>query len=139
MIRHILFWFVLMIIGVLNGILRVSTYGTLISDLSAHQLSTILGMILTGLAAWGLWKRWPLKSIRQAWIVGLLWLSFTILFEFGFGHIIAGHSWQHLISDYNLLNGRIWSLFLVWIQVMPPLFFSVSTEKFKYIKPSLNH
>lgn len=138
MIRHILFWFVLMIIGVLNGILRVSTYGRFLSDLSAHQLSTILGIVLTGLATWIFLKYRPLKSIRHAWFIGLIWFSFTILFEFGFGHFIAGHSWQRLFSDYNLLNGRIWSLFLVWILIMPPLFFSVFIEKFKYMKTTIN-
>ncbi len=128
MIRHTLFWFILMIIGVLNGILRATTYGTLISDLAAHQLSTILGIIFTGLAAWILWKRRPLESLRQAWIIGLIWFSLTTLFEFGFGHFIAGHSWQRLFADYNLLNGRIWPLFLIWILIMPPLFFKIKKQ-----------
>ena len=120
---HILFWFVLMVVGVLNGILRGTTYGKLMSDLAAHQLSTLFGILLTGLAVWLLWSYWPLDSARQAWIIGGIWLLLTILFEFGFGHFIMGHSWQHLLADYNIMKGKIWSLFLLWIFVMPYLFY----------------
>ena len=43
----------------------------------------------------------------------------TLAFEFLFGHYVAGHSWSRLIADYNILEGRVWSLFLVWIAVLP--------------------
>jgi apolipoprotein N-acyltransferase len=43
----------------------------------------------------------------------------TVIFEFGFGHYVAGHSWSHLLADYNLLAGRVWFLFLIWIALLP--------------------
>jgi apolipoprotein N-acyltransferase len=43
----------------------------------------------------------------------------TIAFEFGFGHFVAGHSWSKLLADYNVFNGRLWLLVLVWITIMP--------------------
>ncbi len=125
MMRHILYWFVLMIVGILNGILRGTTYGTVMTDLTAHQLSTITGIALTGLAVWFLWKRCPLESARQAWIVGAVWFLLTVLFEFGFGHFIMGHPWSLLFADYNILEGRLWSLFLMWILIMPFVFFQL--------------
>lgn len=115
-----------MVTGVLNGILRVATYGTVTSDLVAHQLSTISGILLTGIIVWFLWKRRPLESSREAWIVGIVWFLLTVLFEFGFGHFIAGHSWQLLFADYNILNGRVWSLFLIWVLMMPYFFFRIT-------------
>jgi hypothetical protein len=126
--RHLYFWLILMVIGVFNGILRVFTYGRLMTDLTAHQLSTVTGIILSGFAGWILWKYRPLETAHQAWIVGIVWFSMTIAFEFGFGHYIAGHSWQHLLADYNLLRGRVWSLFLVWILIMPYFFFRISKQ-----------
>ena len=122
MIHHILAWFILMIIGILNGILREITYGPSFSDLAAHQISTFTGILFTGLFVWILWKRRPLTSSRQAWIVGTTWFLLTICFEFGFGHFVMGHPWERLFADYNLLNGRIWSLFLIWIGILPVLF-----------------
>ncbi len=123
--RHLLFWLILMVIGVLNGIIRVETYGKLMTDLAAHQLSTVTGVLLSGLAVWVLWKYRPLETARQAWVVGIAWFSLTIAFEFGFGHYIARHSWQQLLADYNILNGRVWSIFLIWILIMPYFFFRI--------------
>jgi hypothetical protein len=64
-------------------------------------------------------RLWPIGSAKEAWIIGACWLLMTIAFEFGFGHYVAGHSWSRLIADYNLLEGRVWSLFLTWIAVLP--------------------
>jgi hypothetical protein len=52
----------------------------------------------------------------------------TITFEFGFGHFVAGHSWAKLLADYNILQGRVWSLFLVWITVLPFVVFKVAAR-----------
>jgi hypothetical protein len=125
MLRHILFWFILMIIGIANGVLRGTTYGKVMSDLAAHQLSTVTGILLTGLAVWILWKYNPLDTTSEAWIVGGVWLLLTVLFEFGFGHYVAGHSWSALLADYNLFKGRVWVLFLGWIAMMPYFFYRV--------------
>jgi len=95
------------------------------TDLAAHQLSTVTGVLLSGLAVWVLWKYRPLETARQAWVVGIAWFSLTIAFEFGFGHYIARHSWQQLLADYNILNGRVWSIFLIWILIMPYFFFRI--------------
>jgi hypothetical protein len=50
----------------------------------------------------------------------------TVMFEFGFGHYVAGHPWEKLFADYNVLEGRVWSIFLVWVAVLPFVVFRVS-------------
>ncbi|MDH3304787.1 MAG: hypothetical protein OEM50_03900 [Gammaproteobacteria bacterium] len=50
----------------------------------------------------------------------------TIVFELGFGHFVPGRSFSRLVADYNLLQGRVWVLFLVWVAVMPYLFFKLT-------------
>jgi hypothetical protein len=124
--KHLLCWFVLAIVAISNGVLRQYTYGKVLSNLSAHQLSTVTGILATGVAVWMMHKRWPLQSPAQAWTIGILWLLFTIVFEFGFGHFVAGHSWAHLLAEYDLFQGRVWSLFLIWIAIMPRLFHRLS-------------
>lgn len=118
-LRYSLLWFALAIIAIANGILREQTYGKILSELSAHQLSTVTGVILSGLFVYYIHRIWPIESSNQAWIIGSIWLVATILFEFGFGHYIAGHSWSHLLNDYNIFKGRVWSFFLLWVFVMP--------------------
>jgi len=120
--RHLAAWLVLMLIAVANGLLREFSYGRQLPELAAHQLSTASGMLLTGLCAWLLARRWPLPDAAATWRVGATWLALTIGFEFGFGHFVAGHGWDRLWHDYDLSAGRLWLVFLAWVLVMPYIF-----------------
>lgn len=53
--------------------------------------------------------------------IGILWFVLTILFEFSFGSLVMGHSIEKLIADYNLLEGKTWSLFLLCVLIAPYL------------------
>lgn len=120
--RYLLAWFALAALAVVNGIVREASYGKVMPELAAHQLSTATGIAITGAFGYFLSRIWPLQSSAQAWRIGAAWLLFTIAFEFGFGHFVAGHPLSRLINDYNLLNGRVWTLFLLWMLVMPVVF-----------------
>jgi hypothetical protein len=117
--RYLAFWLILAVVAIANGVMRQAFYGRYLSELAAHQLSTVTGILLTGGVVWILNRFWPIGSAREAWIIGVSWLVMTVLFEFGFGHYVAGHSWSRLLADYNLLAGRVWLLFLVWIAMLP--------------------
>jgi hypothetical protein len=121
--RYLLCWLLLLLVAIGNGMLREASYGRFLPERTAHQLSTLTGIVFTGLCAWLLLLVWPLQTALQAWQVGMLWLLLTIGFEFLFGRYVAGHSWERLLYDYNLAQGRVWLLFLLWIAVMPYLFF----------------
>ena len=65
---------------------------------------------------------YPITYLRDPFVsiyVGLAWLIFTILFEFIAGHYVFGNPWEKLIRDYNLFEGRIWSLVLLPILAAP--------------------
>ncbi len=126
--KYILVWFLLALVAIANGIIRQTTYGKTVSDLAAHQISTVTAILASGTVVWFVHHYWPIESAAQAWSIGLLWLIMTVAFEFGFGHFVAGHSWSRLLADYNILNGRLWSLFLVWVTVMPFLIFQMTTR-----------
>ena len=125
LVRYLLSWFLLAIVAVANGVIREFIYGKHVSELLAHQISTGTGILFTGLLMWGLSSFWPIESFGQAWIIGACWFFATIAFEFGFGYFVAGHSWRKLLSDYNIFHGRVWLLFLVWITIMPYVFYKV--------------
>jgi hypothetical protein len=122
-LRYVLAWIPMMLIGIINGVVREATYGKVLSELRAHQVSTLTGVLLLGLYIWVITRLWSPQSSQQAVLIGILWLSLTVIFEFCFGHYIAGHSWSHLLKDYNLLVGRVWLLVLIWITVAPLLFY----------------
>jgi len=116
---YLLFWLVLMFLAIANGMLREATYGQYLSELRAHQLSTIAAAALFGLAVGLLAKHRLPASAIQALQIGIIWLALTVCFEFLFGHFVAGHSWSRLFQDYDLSSGRLWPLLLAWITFLP--------------------
>ena len=124
--RYVLAWFPMVAIAIANGALRESWYGQHLSELTAHQISTLTAIVLFGVYIWFVVRFWPPTSKAQAIAIGLLWLVMTIAFEFLFGHFVAGHTWERLLHDYNLLAGRVWPLVLVWVAVAPYLYFRMS-------------
>ena len=117
--RYSIAWLGLVLIGILNGAIRTFVYGPIMSELTAHQISSVTGIILIGLATWLLSLKRKIQSERQAIAVGSIWLVLTIIFEFIFGHYVMGHPWSRLLYDYNLLEGRIWSLVLFFTTIAP--------------------
>jgi hypothetical protein len=126
--KYLSVWFLLALVAIANGVVRQATYGRSVSDLAAHQISTVTAIIASGAVVWVANRFWAIESVSQAWTIGLSWLVMTITFEFGFGHFVAGHSWAKLLADYNMLEGRVWSLFLVWITVLPFVVFKVAAR-----------
>lgn len=117
--KYVLGWFLLALLAIGNGLVREATYGKLMPELAAHHVSTLTAMLLVAVVLVAMHRAWPLPSAAQALAVGSMWLVLTVSFEFLFGHYVAGHSWARLLQDYNLLQGRVWSLFLVWLVSAP--------------------
>ena len=118
-LRYSLFWFVLMVVAILNGIMRQTLFHNLLGELSAHQLSTVTGILLVFFAVWLINKKWKIEARQQALYIGIIWLIMTIIFEFVFGHFVMGHSWTHLFFDYNIFAGRVWLFFLLSLVFIP--------------------
>jgi apolipoprotein N-acyltransferase len=127
--KHILWWFAFPILGILNGTLREYTYKIFVGDLTAHQISTVTGIIFFGIVFYFIFKKWKIESVKYAILTGLIWLSLTILFEFGFGHYVMGNSWEKLFHDYNLSKGRVWGVLLIWITIAPYIFYKILNRK----------
>ena len=124
-VRYLLCWFALAAIAIANGMLRQGTYGRVLPELAAHQLSTATAVLFSGVFVWWFNRRWPLCSAGQAWFIGFVWLVATVGFEFGFGHYVAGHSWERLLADYDLVSGRVWPLFLLWVLSLPFVIYKI--------------
>lgn len=119
MLKYILAWFPMILIAIANGLFREKFLTIRFNELQAHQISTASMIVLFGVYVWVLFKIWFPISSNQTVIIGLAWLVLTIIFEFLFGHYVAGHSWSKLLYDYNIFQGRVWILVLVWISIAP--------------------
>lgn len=120
--KYLLAWFPMIPIAIGNGVLRERWYGKHVGSLEAHQISTATAIALFGIYIWLVMRALRPASGRQAIVIGLTWLVLTVAFEFLFGHYVAGHSWQSLLDDYDLLSGRLWVLVLAWLAIAPLLF-----------------
>lgn len=121
-VRYVMTWFAMLLVAMANGALRDFTYGRHLSELHAHQLSSLTGMALLGVVMWWFVRRWPPDSGRNALAIGFFWMALTLAFEFLFFHYVGGHPWAELIDNYKLLQGRIWVLVLAWVALAPYLF-----------------
>jgi len=118
-VKYIAAWLGMMVLAVLNGFARDRLYGPRVGDLAAHQFSTAILLVAFGAYFYALEKLWPLPSASTAWIVGVVWLAMTLLFETALGRVVARQPWRVLLADYNLLAGRLWIFVPLWVLCGP--------------------
>ncbi len=116
------YWVAMLLVSIANGALRDFTYGPILSERSAHQLSTLCSALLLGTIIRHFCRRAGLERGPWALAVGGGWVGLTVAFEFLFFHYVGGHSWSALLANYNLAAGRLWVLLLLWIGLAPSLF-----------------
>jgi len=124
LLKCFLAWFPMLLLAVINGAARDLLYKKYLGDLLAHQVSTLILIILIGIYVWYAIKNIQPVSGRQAFLVGVLWLVLTLSFEFGFGRL-QGHSWERLLSEYDLTHKRVWIFIPVWIITAPYVFYKI--------------
>ncbi len=121
--KYLLLWFPMVGIAFANGALRERWIRKHAGELRAHQISTVLLILLFAVYIWIVVRIWPPSSPGAAFAVGLMWLGLTLAFEFLFGHYVSGLSWSRLLQDYNLLAGRLWVLVPLWVLIAPWVFY----------------
>jgi hypothetical protein len=107
------------VLGIANGVIRELVYKDEVGDQTAHYISTATLIVLLALYFWMLDRRWPLPTLRDALLIGLMWALLTASFDFGFGHYVDRKPWSELARDYDLSAGRVWLLVLAWVAVGP--------------------
>ena len=127
--KYFLLWFPMVIIAIINGIIRQLFFTNYADELGSHQLSVISGITFFAIYIWFITGKWKLESAHMAIKIGLMWLVMTVIFEFIFGHYVMGNSWEKLLHDYNLLEGRLWVVVLIWTTISPYVFYLIRKQK----------
>lgn len=133
--RYVLAWFGLLVIAVANGALREAAFAESMSELAAHQLSTLIGSTALGAAIWFIVRTWPPASSAEALRIGLVWLVLTVAFEFFIGLVLAGRPLSEVLAAYDVQAGRVWVFLLIWIALAPLLFYRLSGAKDEKVTP----
>jgi hypothetical protein len=105
--KQIAAWLLLPAVAATNGAVRDLTYGKAMGRDLAHAISCL--PLAVAIIWWArfLARRWPVSGPRMAVRVGMVWLALTLLFEFGLG-ASQGTPLSEMISEYNVLRGRLW-------------------------------
>jgi hypothetical protein len=120
MVRALLAWFLILLLAILNGAFRVGFLILWLGETGGHIISTLLLLSLVLLASWILIPWVQPASTRDAWYIGVFWVFLTLSFEFLAGHFLFGQTWDRLIADYDLVDGRIW-IFVPIITLLAPV------------------
>jgi len=120
-LKACVFWVLLLALAILNAVAREKLFVQWFEPQLAQMLSGVSLSVLIFLATL-LSVHWlGLRTVGQCWLVGTLWLVMTVLFEFLFGHYVAGHSWETLWQAYRFPPDNLWLLVLIVTLVSPYL------------------
>ena len=112
-------WLVLLAVAFANGFLRVAWLIPSTGDHTGHVISTLMLSAAIALLSW-LTIGWIRPATeRDALLVGAIWVTLTLAFEFLAGHYLFGNPWSTLLADYNVFDGRIWVLVLATTGLSP--------------------
>lgn len=106
-------WLILAIAAIIVATFRIGVLLPSLGEQNAHQIGTIIFLIVQFVIIYFFIKKMKIVEVKTLLMIGIFWITITIIFEFIFGHYMMGHSWQKLLADYNLLNGRLWVLVLI--------------------------
>lgn len=121
--KLVLAWAGLLLLAVINGAARDFLYLDIFGLQRAHQISTITLLLIMTIYCYFVFYYRRLNSMSEAVKAGLLWVALTLAFEFLFGHYVGGHSWEKLLSQYNLPAGNLWVLIVIWTGVLPVFYY----------------
>lgn len=111
-------WAILVIVAVANGTARQLLLASRLGERTAHQVSSVMLSALILIVALASVPALGALTTGRLLGIGLLWLVLTVAFEFTLGRL-TGRSWEYLLADYNLLQGRLWPVVLATTFLAP--------------------
>ncbi len=115
-------WVLLVFVAIMNGVLREEVLLPALGDHGGHVLSSIILSLIIFLVTCVFLRH--TSFVFTTWdllLIGTLWLTLTVSFEFLFGHYVMGHPWENLIADYNIFEGKVWVLVLISTFLSPTI------------------
>jgi hypothetical protein len=109
LVRAVLAWLVLAAVMFANGAARALILEPRLGEHLARQIATGTGVLMVFGFALVFVRRLEAPPGAELLKVGFLWLALTLAFEFGLG-LATGASWETMLADYDVGQGRLWPL-----------------------------
>jgi hypothetical protein len=126
--RTTLAWLGLFILAFANGAFREVVLKKVagIEEPLAHQLSCFTGAIFWTAFVWLTWSKINIGSTVEACIVGVYWFVLTVLTEtWLINRLMSKMTWKQILHTYNVAEGELWGLVLIWAGILPMVIFWV--------------
>lgn len=119
--RALAIWFVIMGVETLHGTLRTLLLAPWLGDLPTRQVGVLIGSLLILLIAHvsAPWLRATTR--RSRWLVGMMWVGLTVVFEFSLGYFVLGYGWDRFWQDYDLARGGFMGFGLIVLAAAPAI------------------
>jgi hypothetical protein len=121
LLASLLAWMLILCLAVANGALREAVLIPSLGKSAGLVLSGVLLSLLILVVAYGFVRMTRRDAGWQFVFVGVLWLSLTLAFEFGFGRWVQHKSWSDLLDAYTFRDGNLWPMVLLVTLVAPYL------------------
>ncbi len=120
-VRAAVVWLLIIGVETVHGILRTIFLAPVVGDLPARRIAVFTGSLLIFIVA-SMTLRWiRADGKRQLLLVGLVWVVLTILFELALGRLVLDLPWERICEDYDLRNGGILGLGMLFLFLSPLL------------------
>jgi hypothetical protein len=127
--RSLTIWLVLIVAEIAHGILRAIVLVPVVGEFRSNQMGVFTGSVIILLIAYFTIRWIGAKRPSELLLVGLIWLVLTVAFEVLFGRFVVGLSWERIASDYNVLNGGLMPLGLLFLFFSPMIAAKLRTHR----------
>jgi hypothetical protein len=119
LLKALTLWGVILVLAIINGTVREKALIPAMGELgglvaSGAILSACVFLLAFFSAGW-----FGAAGAAQFWLIGVLWLVLTLIFEFGFGRLVQHKGWSELLQAYTFKGGNIWPIVLAVTLVSP--------------------
>ena len=118
--KALLGWLLILVCAVINGAFREGLLVPQLGQVAALALSGLLLAACIVALSLALVPWFGALGVSGCLRVGVLWLTLTLIFEFGFGRFVQHKSWRQLLAPYTFQGGDLWPLVLV-VTLLAPL------------------
>jgi hypothetical protein len=114
-------WLILVFFAIVNGIFRERILAPHLGQDIALPVSGITLSALVFMVAYFSSPLFGRNTGKTFILIGAQWVLMTLLFEFIFGHYVAGKPWKTLFQIFNMLKGDLFILVLLVSLLSPYL------------------
>ena len=119
LIKATAIWLVIVLVAILNGSLRDIVLVPWLGMELALPLSGVFLSMLIFLLTLLLIPFVNLSKQKTCLWIGLMWLVFTLAFEFIFGYFVVGKSWREIQQVFDWRDGNLFSL-VIFVTTFSP-------------------